>query len=117
MRVRYTTPSRKRRNKILQRTKGFGGARGTRIRVAKEALLHAMSYEYRDRRAKKRLIRRLWITRISAFVRAHEMTYSRFIEGLTKAQVRINRKVLSNLAIIDPEAMLQYVELARKSLG
>lgn len=117
MRVRYTTPSHKRRKKILERAKGFTGARGTRLRVAKEALLHAMSYEYRDRRAKKRLIRRLWITRISAFVRAQDMSYSRFIEGLSKAQVRINRKVLSNLAITDPDVMLRYVELARKNLG
>ncbi len=117
MRVRYTAPSRRRRKKILERAKGFRGARGTRLRVAKEALLHAGSYSYRDRKAKKRTIHRLWITRISAFVRANGMSYSRFIEGLTKAKVRVNRKVLANLAIQDTEVMLKYMELAQKNVG
>ena len=117
MRVRYTAASRKRRKKILQRAKGFKGARGTRLRVAKEALLHAGVYAYRDRKAKKRTIRRLWITRISAFVRANGMSYSRFIEGLTKAKVRVNRKVLANLAIEDTDVMMKYMELAQKNVG
>ena len=117
MRTRYTVASRKRHKKVLQRAKGFKGARGTRLKVAKEALLHAMSYEYRDRRLKKRNFRRLWITRISAFVRAEGMTYSRFIEGLSKAGVIIDRKVLSNLAIEDADAMRQYVKVAKSQLG
>ncbi len=117
MRTRYTVASRKRHKKVLQRAKGFKGARGTRLKVAKEAILHAMSYEYRDRRLKKRSFRRLWITRISAFVRAEGMTYSRFIEGLNKANVIVNRKVLSNLAIQDPDAMRQFVDLAKSKLG
>ena len=116
MRVRYTVPSRKRRKKILERAKGFRGARRYRLKAAKESILHAMSYEYRDRKRKKRDFRRLWITRISAFVRNEGMTYSQFINGLTKAGVEINRKVLANLAIEDPEAMKEYVKIAKDAV-
>lgn len=117
MRTRYTVASRARHKKVLNRAKGFHGARKLRIKAAKEAIIHAMRYEYRDRRNKKRDFRALWITRINAFVRAEGMTYSRFIEGLNKANVSLNRKVLSNLAIEDPEVMKQYVLIAKQSLG
>ena len=117
MRVRYTVASRERRKNILKRAKGFKASRGYHLRVAKEALLHALTFEYRDRRNKKRDIRRLWITRINAFVKAQGMTYSQFIGGLTRAKVVINRKMLANLAIVDAEAMNKIVELARQSRG
>lgn len=117
MRARYTVNSRKRRKKVLKRTKGFRGAARYRVKAAKEAVLHAMHYEYRDRRNKKRDIKRLWIQRISAFVRANGMSYSRFIEGLTKAKVAINRKVMANLAINDAEVMMKFIEIAKKNSG
>jgi large subunit ribosomal protein L20 len=117
MRVRYTVASRKRRKKILERAKGFHGARKLRIKAAKEAVMHAERYEYIDRRKRKRDFRSLWITRLNAGVRSFGITYSRFIEGLSKAKVAINRKVLSNLAIEDPEALKKYVEIAQQHLG
>ena len=117
MRTRYTVASRDKRKKVLNRAKGFHGARKLRIKVAREAVIHALSYEYRDRRNKKRDFRSLWISRINAFVRSEGMTYSRFIEGLNKANVSLNRKVLSNLAIEDPEVMKRYVEIAKQQLG
>jgi large subunit ribosomal protein L20 len=116
MRARYTAASRERRKKVLNRAKGFNGSRRYRLKTAKEALLHAMSYEYRDRRNKKRDFRRLWINRISAFVRTEGISYSRFISGLTKAGVVINRKIMANLAVEDPEVMKKYVEIAKKEL-
>ena len=117
MRARGPVAGRERHKKILKRAKGFHGSNRYRVKMAKEAIFHAMAYEYRDRRNKKRDFRRLWVTRISAFVRMEGMTYSRFIEGLTKANVAVNRKVMANLAIDDPEVMKKYVEVARKTLG
>ncbi len=117
MRARGPVAGRERHKKILKRAKGFHGANRTRVKVAKEAVLHAMAYEYRDRRNRKRDFRRLWVTRINAFVRMEGMSYSRFIEGLTKANVAIDRKVMANLAIDDPEVMKKYVEVAKKALG
>jgi large subunit ribosomal protein L20 len=117
MRARYTVASRKRRKKILQRAKGFHGARKLRIKSAHEAVMHALRYEYRDRRNRKRDFRNLWISRINAFVRENGMTYSRFIEGLHKAKISINRKILSNLAITDPDTIKKYIEIAKNNSG
>ena len=117
MRVRYTVASRKRRNKVLKRAKGFKGARHIRIKAAKEAVMHALRYSYRDRRNKKREFRTLWITRINAFVREAGITYSRFIEGLNKANVKINRKVLSVLCVEDPDTVKKYIEIAKEKVG
>ncbi len=117
MRARYTVASRKRRKKVLQRAKGFHGARSLRIKTAREAVMHALKYAYNDRRKKKRDYRVLWITRINAFVRSHDMTYSRFIEGLTKANIAVNRKMLSNLAIEDPSAFEKFIEIAKENIG
>lgn len=117
MRVRYTVAGKKRRDKVLKRAKGFHGARKLRIKAAKEAVMHAMRYEYIDRRKRKRDFRSLWITRINAFVRANGLTYSKFIEGLTKAKIGLNRKALSNLCVEDPEVVKKYIELAKKYIG
>lgn len=117
MRVRYTVAGKARRDKVLKRAKGFKGSNHARIKVAKETVMHAMRYEYRDRRNKKRDFRTLWIARINAFVTAAGMTYSRFIEGLTKANVRVNRKVLSVLCMEDPAVIQKYIEIAKAKAG
>jgi len=117
MRARYTVASRHKRKKVLKLAKGYHGARKNRIKAAKEAVMHALRYATLDRKNRKRDFRSLWILRINAFVREHGLTYNRFIEGLRKANVSINRKVLSNLCNEDQKAMLQYVELAKQSLN
>ncbi len=106
-----------RRKKILKSAKGYWGRRKSNFRTAKDAVAKAGLYAYRDRRAKKRDFRRLWIARISAACRTRGISYSRFINGLTKANVEINRKALSNLAIEDPKAFDAVVEKAKSGLG
>lgn len=110
------TRRKDRRQKILKQAKGYRGRRSKLFRTAKDAVTKAGSYAYRDRRRKKRDFRKLWITRISAACRAQDMTYSRFINGLTKAEIQINRKALSNLAIEDPDAFKELVDKARAAL-
>ena len=109
-RVNSSVASRRRRKKILKRASGFRGGRSKLIRTAKEAVDKAGNHAYRDRRAKKRNFRRLWIARINAAARTHDLSYSRFIDGLKKADVEINRKMLADLAVRDPGA---FAELAR----
>lgn len=111
------TRRKDRRKKILKQTKGFWGKRSKLHRVAKDALAKALSYSYRDRRGRRREFRRLWIARISAACRNEGMTYSRFISGLNHANVQIDRKALSNLAIEDAQAFKALVEKARESVG
>ena len=106
-----------RRAKILKLAKGFSGRRGTNYKAAKDAVVKALTHAYVDRRDKKGDMRTLWIARINAAVRQEGLSYSRFIEGLTKAGVLINRKALSNLAIEDPVAFKAVVETAKKALG
>jgi large subunit ribosomal protein L20 len=108
------TKRKNRRKKILKAAKGYRGRRSKLFRTAKDAVTRAENFAYRDRRRKKRDFRRLWITRISAACRAEGLTYSRFIEGLTKAEIQINRKALSNLAIEDPKAFKELVDIARE---
>lgn len=105
-----------RRKKILREAKGFWGRRSKLFRTAKDAVAKSQSYAYRDRKTKKRDFRSLWITRISAATRSHGMSYSQFIHGLNKAEVNVNRKVLSNLAIEDPKAFESLVEKAKSAL-
>ncbi|MCX7821441.1 MAG: 50S ribosomal protein L20 [Brevinematales bacterium] len=116
MRARYTVASRARRKKVLKLAKGYHGARKNRIKAAKEAVMHALRYATIDRKNRKRDFRNLWIVRINAFVREHGLNYNRFIEGLRKANVAINRKTLSNLCIEDPSAMLKYIEIAKQHI-
>jgi len=108
--------ARRRRKKVLKRAKGFTGATSKVYRRANEAVIKSLHYSYRDRRNKKRDFRRLWITRINAAARMNGMSYSRFINGLQKAGVDINRKVLAELAVNDQEAFCELVKIARDSV-
>ncbi|MCF7933669.1 MAG: 50S ribosomal protein L20 [Spirochaetia bacterium] len=110
------TRRKENRKKIVKQAKGYYGRRGTNLRTAKDAVTKAGQYAYRDRRRKKRDFRRLWITRISAAVQSEGMNYSQFINGLKKAEININRKALSNMAIEDKQSFSVLVEQAKKAL-
>lgn len=108
---------RKRKHKrLLKDVKGFWGARSKLIRKAKETLVRAQVYSFRDRKCRKRDFRRLWIVRISAAVRQRGLSYSRFMSGLIKAKIEINRKMLADLAISDPAGFDKIVELAKQNI-
>jgi len=113
MRVKRGSRGVRRRKKILKLAKGYRGARGTQLRAARITVERALQYAYRDRKVRKREFRRLWIVRINAAVRSHGLTYSRFIEGLRKAQIGLNRKVLADMAIRDEEGFRRLVEIAK----
>ncbi|MAE06857.1 MAG: 50S ribosomal protein L20 [Nitrospinota bacterium] len=104
---------RARKKRLLKVARGNRGARSKRYRSANETVLRAMAYAYRDRRNRKREFRRLWTVRINAAVRELGMNYSRFIDGLNKAGVEVNRKILAELAVSDPPAFSKLVEIAR----
>jgi len=110
------TRHKNRRKKVLKLAKGYWGRRSKLYRTAKDAVAKSLSYAYRDRKVKKREFRSLWITRISAGCRAEGMSYSRFMNGLKRANVQVNRKALSNLAIEDRDAFRALVEKAKTSL-
>ncbi|HDL50439.1 MAG TPA: 50S ribosomal protein L20 [Firmicutes bacterium] len=116
-RVKGGPTTRRRRKKILKMAKGFRGAASVRYRVAREQVQHALQYAYVGRRLKKRDFRRLWITRISAALDGREISYSRFIYGLKKAGVSLNRKMLSEIAIHDKEAFNRLLEVAKENLS
>ena len=116
-RVTRSVHARKQRRTVLKRAKGFRGARRRRYRVANETVLHAMRYQYRDRRARKRDFRRLWITRINAGARQHGLSYSRFIHGLKLAEVHVDRKILADLAVREPAAFAKLVAVAKGALA
>ena len=111
------TVSRRRRKKILKMAKGYRCVRSTAFRKAREAVEHGLCYAYRDRKNRKREFRRLWIARINAAVRAEGMNYSQFIYGLKKAQIKLDRKVLSDLAINNQETFKSLTETARAQLS
>ncbi len=117
MRVTCRVPSRKRRRRILKRAKGYVGGRHRLIRTATEAVMRADAYAYRHRRLKKREFRRLWITRLSAAAGQHGLAYSRLIHGLKKAEVALNRKQLSELAIHDPSAFAGVIDKVKAALS
>ncbi len=106
-----------RRKKILKDAKGFYGRRSTNFRAAKDAVAKAGVYAYRDRKVKKREFRKLWITRISAACKQNGINYSKFIYGLSKAGIELNRKALSNMAIEDPKAFSALVEKSKTAIG
>lgn len=116
-RVKRSVHARKKRREVLRQAKGYVGARSRRFRVAREQVLHSLSYAYRDRRRKKRDFRRLWITRIGAAARQHGMSYSAFIRGLKDAEVDLDRNVLADIAATDPRGFAGLVEVARKAGG
>ena len=109
--------SRKFKKKILKLAKGFRGQRKNVYRRAKEYVFRALQYQYRDRRQRKRQFRRLWIARINAAVRPYGLSYSRFINGLSKAGINLNRKVLADMAVRDPEGFVQIVNKVKEALA
>ncbi|WP_262853025.1 50S ribosomal protein L20 [Mumia quercus] len=115
-RVKRSVNAAKKRRETLERASGYRGQRSRLYRKAKEQVTHSLVYSYRDRRAKKGDFRRLWITRINAAVRQHDLTYNRFIQGLRLAGVEVDRKILADLAITDPTAFAALVETAKASL-
>lgn len=115
-RVKGGSASDQKRKKLFEATKGYFGRKKNVFRRAQEAYLHSMSKAFKDRRAKKRDFRRLWITRISAAARMNEMTYSSFMNGLKRANIDINRKVLADLAVQDMPAFAKLVDQARGTL-
>lgn len=116
-RVKRGVVARRRHKKILKQAKGYYGARSRVFRVAKQAVIKAGQYAYRDRRQKKRQFRALWITRINAASRANGLNYSRLIAGLRKAEIDLDRKVLADLAVHDKAAFSAIVEKAKTALA
>ena len=115
-RVRRGFKARRRKKKILKLAKGFRGARSRCYRQARDSVEKALCYAYRDRRAKKRSFRRLWITRINAACRLNDISYSRFMGGLAKAKIGVDRKILADLAVTQPKAFSALVEKAKAVL-
>ena len=116
-RVKRGVTARARHKKILALAKGFRGRRNNVFRVAKQAVMRAGQYAYRDRRNRKRVFRALWITRINAACRLNDLSYSRFIAGLKKAHIEMDRKVLADLAVMDKPAFSAIVAKAKIALG
>jgi len=112
-RVKNGAVTKARHKKVLKEAKGYFGSKHRLYKTAKEQLMHSGQYAFRDRKQKKRDFRKLWITRINAACRQNDISYSRFIEGLTKAGVEINRKMLSEIAINDPKAFAELVKTAK----
>ena len=115
-RAKNSVASRRRRKKVLKQAKGYFGARGRLFRTAREAVDRAQAYSYRDRRNRKRDFRRLWIARINAAARLHGLSYSQLINGLSRADIAVNRKILADLAVRDPGAFASVVEEAKSHL-
>ncbi len=112
-RVKRGTINKKKHKKILKMAKGYRGAKSVTFRAANEQLLHSLSYAYRDRRTKKRQFRRLWIIRINAAARMNGLSYNKFLSGLKAANIDINRKMLAEMAVNDPEAFNSLAEVAK----
>ena len=115
-RVKGAMATRKRHKRVLKLAKGYRGAKSKLFRTAKQAVMKSLSYAYIGRKQKKRDFRRLWITRISAACKLNGTTYSKFMNGLKKAEINMNRKMLSEIAIADPEAFTALVEKANAAL-
>lgn len=107
--------ARRRRNRVLKLAKGYRGGKSRLFKTATEAVDKALAYAYRDRKARKRDFRRLWITRINAGARMNGINYSRFISGLSKSGIELDRKVLANLAVLDAPAFTKLAEIAKKA--
>jgi len=116
-RVKRGLMTRKRHNRVLEAAKGYYGARHRQFKLAKEAVMHAGQHAYRDRRVRKREFRSLWIARINAACRLNGISYSRFINALTKSGVEVDRKILADLAVSDAAAFAQLVAQAQATAG
>jgi large subunit ribosomal protein L20 len=115
-RVKHSVATKRRKKKVLKKTKGYWGARSRLFRTAQEALDRAQLYAYRDRRNRKRDFRRLWIARINAAARINGLSYSQLIHGLNQAGVEVNRKLLADIAVRDPQAFTAVAEQAKAHL-
>jgi len=115
-RVKGAVRTRARHKKILKLAKGYFGAKSKLFRTANQAVMKSLSYAYRDRKARKRDFRKLWISRINAAARVNGLSYSKFMNGLKKANITLNRKVLADMAVNDAEAFAQLVEKAKQAL-
>lgn len=115
VRVKRGVAAHARHRRIITRAKGYYGTRNRLFRRANEALLKAMQYSYRDRKARKRQFRRLWITRINAAARQHGMSYSQFMHGLALAEIELDRKVLADIAVRDPETFRRFAQRASEA--
>ena len=116
-RVKRSVNARKKRRAVLERAKGYRGQRKSSYKLAKETVLKADTYAYRDRRNRKRDFRRLWITRINAGARQHDLSYSQFMHGLNKAGIEVDRKILADLAATDPVAFGHIADRAKAALA
>ena len=114
-RVKKAVKSRERRKKILSAAKGYRGGRGTLLRTATETVERALKFAYRDRKLRKRDFRSLWIMRINAAAREHDLSYSKFMNGLKKANITLDRKALANLAATNPEAFAELARIAKEA--
>ena len=115
-RVKRSVHARKKRRKVLEQAKGYWGLKHSNYRYAKEKVEHSLVYAYRDRKAKKRTFRQLWIIRINAAARQHDLSYNQFIAGLKAAEIELDRKVLAELAVSDPAAFGKIAERAKAAL-
>jgi len=115
-RVKRSVNAKKKRKKVLERASGATGARSRRYRTAREQVMNSMQYAYRDRRARKGEFRKLWITRINAAARLNGSTYSRMMAGLKAAEVEVDRKMLAEMAVSDPDAFSELVAVASSAL-
>jgi len=116
-RVKRSVNARKKRRKVLEEASGYWGLKSKTYRRAKEQVQHSLQYAYRDRRVKKREFRRLWIVRINAAARQHDLSYSQLIDGLKRADITIDRKVLSDIAVHEPAAFAAIAAQAKAALG
>lgn len=116
-RTKNSVATRQRRKKVLKMAKGYRGPKGDCFRPANEQVMHSLQYAYRDRKARKSDFRKLWIARINAATREQGLSYSRFINGLKNAGIEVDRKILSELALNDPEAFVELVRVARENLS
>ncbi|MBE0447815.1 MAG: 50S ribosomal protein L20 [Actinobacteria bacterium] len=115
-RTRHAGSTRKRHKKVLELAKGYRGAKSKQYKAAKEQVMRSLAYAYRDRKAKKRDFRQLWIARINAAARLNGMSYSRLINGLKLAEIEVDRKVLADMAVHDPEAFAELAAKAKEKL-
>jgi large subunit ribosomal protein L20 len=116
-RVKRSVNARKKRRKVLDQASGYWGLKHSSYRRAKEQIDRSLVYAYRDRKTKKRMLRRLWIIRINAAARQHDLSYNQFMSGLKKAEIELDRKVLADLAVSDPDAFGAIAEQAKAALA
>jgi len=111
--IKHSVATRRRKKRLLKKTKGYWGDRSKQFQQARRTLMHALVYAYRDRKAKKRSFRQLWVVRVNAACRLNGITYSRFIQGLKKAKIELDRKILADIAVHDSAAFAKIVEIVK----